>query len=33
MKLGKGDKETIEKKALELLAKVGLSDKAQGVSR
>ena len=30
MKLGKGDKESIEKKALELLAKVGLSDKAKG---
>lgn len=29
MKLGKGDKNSIEKKALELLAKVGLSDKAQ----
>jgi glutamine transport system ATP-binding protein len=29
MKLGKGDKVAIEKKALELLAKVGLSDKAQ----
>ena len=29
MKLGKGDKGAIEKKALELLAKVGLSDKAQ----
>ncbi|HJF32534.1 MAG TPA: amino acid ABC transporter ATP-binding protein [Sporosarcina psychrophila] len=29
MKLGKGDKNTIEKKALELLAKVGLSDKAK----
>ena len=29
MKLGKGDKKSIEKKALELLAKVGLSDKAQ----
>lgn len=28
-KLGKGDKKAIEKKALELLAKVGLSDKAQ----
>lgn len=29
MKLGKGDKNVIEKKALELLAKVGLSDKAK----
>lgn len=29
MKLGKGDKNTIEKKALELLVKVGLSDKAK----
>lgn len=29
MKLGKGDKNAIEKKALELLAKVGLSDKAK----
>ncbi|MER2089538.1 MAG: amino acid ABC transporter ATP-binding protein [Sporosarcina sp.] len=29
MKLGKGDKSSIEKKALELLAKVGLSDKAK----
>lgn len=29
MKLGKGDKESLEKKALELLAKVGLSDKAK----
>jgi len=29
MKLGKGDKKAIEQKALELLAKVGLSDKAQ----
>lgn len=29
MKLGKGDKSAIEKKALELLAKVGLSDKAK----
>jgi len=29
IKLGKGDKKSIEKKALELLVKVGLSDKAQ----
>jgi glutamine transport system ATP-binding protein len=29
MKLRKGDKSAVEKKALELLAKVGLSDKAQ----
>jgi len=29
MKLGKGDKKAIEKKALDLLEKVGLSDKAQ----
>ena len=30
MKLGKGSKEAIQKKAMDLLAKVGLSDKANG---